>query len=40
VKKDRVFKFEEDELNCFSHLKAKLMEAPVLAIYDHKDKVE
>lgn len=40
LRKDKKFQFEEKELNCFLCLKEKLLEAPVLSLYNHKDDVE
>lgn len=40
TKKDRHFKFCENELKAFNLLKDKMIEAPVLAIYDPQDETE
>lgn len=40
IKKKVSFKFGEEELRCFEELKAKLLAAPILAIYDPRDETE
>jgi len=40
LRKDEKFHFGEKEMSCFMMLKNKLVEAPVLALYNHKDEVE
>lgn len=40
TKKDKKFEFKEVELDAFNALKNKLIEAPILAIYDPRDETE
>lgn len=40
LKKDKVFKFGPEALNSFDMLRNKLLESPVLGIYDHKSETE
>ena len=40
LQKNAVFKFEVRELEAFEVLKAKLIEAPILSIYDPRDETE
>jgi len=40
LRNDEKFHFGEKEMGCFMMLKNKLVEAPVLALYNHKDEVE
>lgn len=40
LRKDVLFKFGEEELSAFETLKAKLVAAPILSIFDPKDETE
>jgi len=40
LRKDKKLHYGEKKMNCFMMLKIKLVEAPVLPLYNHKDKVE
>jgi len=40
IRKNVKFKFGEEELQCFENLRQKLIDAPVLAIFDPKDYTE
>lgn len=40
LRKDEKFKFEKKELDSFQQLKDNLVEAPVLAMFDHKKETD
>lgn len=40
IRKNKEFKFGKEELECFENLKRKLVESPILALYDPNDTTE